>query len=46
MIVIYESNALSERYPFGPAGACTTSEDKEEWLGIRSQLIAQMHGWA
>lgn len=46
MIIMYESNALSDRYPYGPAGACTEGVDQLEWLGIRSQLIAQMHGWA
>jgi hypothetical protein len=50
MIIIYESNTLKERYPTEVFGICTQqndgSTDSEEWLGIRSQLIAQVMGWA
>lgn len=48
MIISYENNLLTQRYElFGHGWGIETKEsDTEEWVGIRSQILATIYGWA
>lgn len=50
MIIFWENNTLNHRYYSEITrerhGIQTQGPDKEEWVGIRSQIIAHILGWA
>ena len=50
MIISFENGLLESRWPdltnSKESGIMTFGPDQEEWLGIRSQLLAQIYGWA